>query len=482
MALVAKHKRRLPRPTRVRRDGAAIEVRLNATDRALNPAAGGVISHWSDPIEGEIRDDQGISIKNPDTELFMRYRLAGAYDSNVALLLATGDHRGESFERIGEILRETTLRGIDLATNREFLFGIATWFESRDVWAKPTTKFVVPYLTLVGELAREAQGISFEYVFEQIARRAAAKASGDDARAAATRQLIDLKETLLERPLAHLIDEPHFLSAWLSEHRRDFTVSDGRVAWRTNPVRALAATYHLLNLDHRPEEPAAHRIWDHDRQFLATALQFYAALNRRVPNDMQWPDLDRALRGAEPAFGFDPATWAKVRAAHAGHQLGLEILSVLPMIADRVGFYELALNDDLTVSIPERLLDATHQEAMRKVLVPPPATKADEIVAAMGGTYYSQEAPGYPSFVSEGAHFEPGDPLYIIEVMKMFNKVYATFAGTIDSVLVKDSGVVVRKGQPLFKVTPDEKIVEEDPADRTRRLRANADTYLDKLF
>ncbi len=39
---------------------------------------------------GEIRDDQGISIKNPDTGLFMRYRLAGAYDSNVALLLATG--------------------------------------------------------------------------------------------------------------------------------------------------------------------------------------------------------------------------------------------------------------------------------------------------------------------------------------------------------------------------------------------------------
>ena len=73
------------------RDGAAIEARLNATDRALSPAAGGVIMSWSDPIHGEIRDDQGISIKNPDTGLFMRYRLAGAYDSNVALLLATGE-------------------------------------------------------------------------------------------------------------------------------------------------------------------------------------------------------------------------------------------------------------------------------------------------------------------------------------------------------------------------------------------------------
>jgi len=48
-------------------------------------------------------------------------------------------------------------------------------------------------------------------------------------------------------------------------------------------------------------------------------------------------------------------------------------------------------------------------------------------------------------------------------------------------VLLKDSGVVVRKGQPLFKVTPDEHIVEEDPATKARRMRANTDTYLAKL-
>jgi acetyl/propionyl-CoA carboxylase alpha subunit len=40
---------RLPRPTRVRREGAAIEARLNATNRALAPHAGGVIHSWSDP-------------------------------------------------------------------------------------------------------------------------------------------------------------------------------------------------------------------------------------------------------------------------------------------------------------------------------------------------------------------------------------------------------------------------------------------------
>jgi len=64
----------------------------------------------------------------------------------------------------------------------------------------------------------------------------------------------------------------------------------------------------------------------------------------------------------------------------------------------------------------------------------------------------------------------------------MFNKVYATFSGTINEVLVKDTGVVVRKGQPLFKVTPDEQLVEEDPEIKKKRLRTNTDAYLQRLL
>jgi acetyl/propionyl-CoA carboxylase alpha subunit len=477
MALIAKHKHRLPRPTRTRRHGAAIEARLNATDRALSPAAGGVIMSWSDPIATEIRDDQGICIKNPDTGLFMRYRLAGAYDSNVALLLATGDDRVQSWERLVEIFRRTTLRGMDLATNLEFHYGILMWFLARDPWAKPTTKFVVPYLTLVGELALEAQSLDLDHAFQQIARRATVAAVPEALEA--TRHVVDLKETLLERPIHRLFDEPHFLSAWLSQHRTDFVVRDGRVEWRRNPVEVLAETYRLLNMD-AAHGAAAHQIWDHDRTLLDTALAFYEKLATRVPGRMSWPDLDATLAGDEPTFGFDDESWVRVRAAHAGHQLGLEILALLPLIGAKVGFYDLKLNDDLTVHIPERLHEPKHQDAMRKVLVPPPVTKADEIVAAMGGTFYAQEAPHLPPFVTAGAHFAKGDPLYVIEVMKMFNKVPATFAGTVTEILV-DNGVVVRKGQPLFRIRPDEIVVEEDPAERARRVRTTTEQYVARL-
>jgi hypothetical protein len=119
------------------------------------PHAGGEIIAWSHPIEGEIRDDQGISMLNPDTGLFMRYKLAGAYDSNIALLLTTGSSRGESYARLAEVLRRTSMRGPDLATNLEFHYGLVHWFLSNGVDAKPTTRFVVPYLTLVG-LLKEA--------------------------------------------------------------------------------------------------------------------------------------------------------------------------------------------------------------------------------------------------------------------------------------------------------------------------------------
>ncbi len=45
-------------------------------------------------------------------------------------------------------------------------------------------------------------------------------------------------------------------------------------------------------------------------------------------------------------------------------------------------------------------------------------------------------------------------------------------------ILVHDNGAIVRKGQPLFRVDPDEKMVSEDPAERRRRVRANTDAYL----
>jgi pyruvate/2-oxoglutarate dehydrogenase complex dihydrolipoamide acyltransferase (E2) component len=76
-------------------------------------------------------------------------------------------------------------------------------------------------------------------------------------------------------------------------------------------------------------------------------------------------------------------------------------------------------------------------------------------------------------------HFEKGQALYIIEVMKMFNTVRAPFSGRVDRVLMTGGdGTVVSKGQPLFKITPDEKFVPRDPKELERERRARTSQHL----
>ena len=139
--------------------------------------------------------------------------------------------------------------------------------------------------------------------------------------------------------------------------------------------------------------------------------------------------------------------------------------------AEETGYFDLSVNPDLTIHIPERLTDPDLQDRMAKVLVPPPVAKSDEILAESGGMFYPRETPEAEVYVKEGDHFDAGDPLFIIEVMKMFNKVYAPFAGTVDEVLVKEDGVIIKKGQPIFKITPDERIVVESPEEIAARRR-----------
>ena len=482
MALLAHHKKRLPKPERIPRFRAAAEARLNATDASLSPHAGGIIRFWSKPIEGEIRDDQGISLVNPDTGMFMRYRVAGAYDSNIALLLTKGENRLASYHHLSKVLRETSIRGQQVATNLEFHYGLVNWFLGQNVMAKPTTRFVVPYLTLMGRLKEEASLIDTSVAFlgmrKHYAKLAAAQAPDDPGLAKAISEVLDRKGTLLTRPLDRLLEDPHLLSGWLSLHRKNVRFENGRLSWIRNPLGVLSDTYDYLNMAYDPQRPAAEVIWQHDHELLERSIRFYVELRRVFGlKKEEYYKLNDILALEAPQGGFDADTWAHIRAAHAGFEAGNELLGLLFVLADKVRFFDFRVEADLEVTIPAELSDPDLQARMKKVLVPPPATKADEIVAVSGGMYYGQEAPGHPRFVTEGMHFDKGQPLYVIEVMKMFNTVRAPFSGTIDKILLTGAdGAIVHKGQPLFKITPDEKHVEVDPkAVEQQRRSSTAD-------
>ncbi|MBI5484861.1 MAG: biotin carboxylase [Deltaproteobacteria bacterium] len=484
MALLARHNERLPKPERIVRFNASAEARLNATDASLSPHAGGMIRYWSKPIEGEIRDDQGISMVNPDTGMFMRYKVAGAYDSNIALLLTKGDDRFESYKHMAKVLCRTTMRGNDLGTNLEFHYGLVNWFLGYNVMAKPTTRFVVPYLTLVGQLKEEASKLDPVFAFIQLKKHYAKQMADqfpDQPDAGKNMsQVLDRKGTLVTRPIEKFIADPHLLSGWLSINRKNFKLDKGKVIWLKNPLVILDETYRYLNMSYRSTVPAAEVIWSHDNELLQKALSFYATLNDTFKLHMDdYFKLNDILQKDKPQGGYDAGMWEQIRSAHFGFEAGTELLGMLFLVAEKTSFWDFRVEEDLEVTIPDYLFDADLQNRMKKVLVPPPTTKADEIVAICGGMYYGQEAPGLPTFVHEGMHFEKGQALYIIEVMKMFNTVRATFSGTIDKIVIQSGdGSIVHKGQPLFKITPDEKFVETDPKAIEKEKRERTGEYL----
>lgn len=478
MVLLAAHGPLLPKPRRILRHNDSVEARLNATNQALQPSAGGVIAYWSDAIPGEIRDDQGISLHNPDTDVFMKYTLAGAYDSNIALLLTVGDSRLDTYEQMAEVIRQTSMRGKDLATNLEFHYGLVNWFIGQNINARPTTRFIVPYLTAVGELKQQANNMDLNYAWKQLCAAELAGHEGDAQ--TALRDTLELKQTLLLRPLEVLLAQPHVLSGWLSVNRDCYTVIDGKISWNENPIELLADTYHFLNMDYVDGAPATNMIWHHDSEILQQALDFYNELNNRLQAG-DWIEMQSQLDEDTPPEGFGAQMWLQVRSAHKGYQAGVDILAVLPSIAEATHYFELTVNPDLSIHIPERLHDRALQDTMAKTLAPPPMAKSNEILAESGGMFYSRETPVHDAYVNKGDHFEAGDPLFIVEVMKMFNKVYAPFAGTVDEVLVDTDGVIISKGQPIFKITPHEKIVVESPEAIAARRREATGQFLQQL-
>lgn len=81
------------------------------------------------------------------------------------------------------------------------------------------------------------------------------------------------------------------------------------------------------------------------------------------------------------------------------------------------------------------------------------ASNLISVVAPMVGTFYRTPSPEAPPFVDEGTVISKGQPVCIIEAMKLMNEIEADAAGKIVQVLV-ENGQPVEYGQPLFLIEP----------------------------
>ena len=74
---------------------------------------------------------------------------------------------------------------------------------------------------------------------------------------------------------------------------------------------------------------------------------------------------------------------------------------------------------------------------------------AKVIKSPMVGTFYRSASPGAKPFAEVGSTIKEGDPVCIIEAMKIMNEIEADLGGTISRILC-ENGQAVEFGQPLF--------------------------------
>ena len=73
------------------------------------------------------------------------------------------------------------------------------------------------------------------------------------------------------------------------------------------------------------------------------------------------------------------------------------------------------------------------------------------VTAPMVGTFYRAGSSGAAAFVEVGSAVKQGEPLCILEAMKLMNEIECDVAGTVKAILV-ENGQPVEFGQPLFVI------------------------------
>ncbi len=464
MVLLALFSEKLPKPIRVPKTGSVIEVRLNAMNEALQPHAGGKIESWSQPLSDEIRDDQAISMPLFSTGKMQSYVLAGMYDSNIALILSGGAERFSSVSRMREILKSMQISGSFLKTNLNFLRGVLSWWESVGFYCAISTRFVFGYLEAVAYLKTAFDLFCCDTAWAAIKNKGMIN---PQVLAVLKKEEIsayfDNLFSLVLRPLKMLLNDIHLFSSFIWPLEG---MMNEKNMLKVSPFVAIKTCYECLNMFSSSEnKPALYEIWPEDKSIILEAEKFYSELSIIFGEKeySQWHDFFNCsydqLISLYPflSSGCDEASFLELKKQHYFFNMPSLLFEAIFLIAKEAGVYRIKpkfMND--LAFLPKNSLSLSQ---IKSKLIPFNSIIDNKILAETGGMFYAQEAPHLPPFVKEGDVIEQGQPLYVIEVMKMFNKVLAPFSGVVKKILYgKGQGEIVKVGQPLFIVEPQEKM------------------------
>ena len=120
----------------------------------------------------------------------------------------------------------------------------------------------------MGRLFDLAQGVDLDLAFDvvkaSVRERVAGEgesADGMDSVGAGYDRAMDLKSTLILRPMQRLFANPHLLAGWIAASAGHFETDEaagasGAPRWRVSPADALDALYRYLAMD-QEDGPAA---------------------------------------------------------------------------------------------------------------------------------------------------------------------------------------------------------------------------------
>ena len=82
---------------------------------------------------------------------------------------------------------------------------------------------------------------------------------------------------------------------------------------------------------------------------------------------------------------------------------------------------------------------------------PAPPPSGTPVTSPLAGTYYGSPRPGADPFVRVGIQVSAGDPIGLVEAMKVFNEITTDHSGEVVAVLV-ENGDTIAAGQSLIIV------------------------------
>ena len=151
--------------------------------------------------------------------------------------------------------------------------------------------------------------------------------------------------------------------------------------------------------------------------------------------------------------------------------MDLRKLKTLIELVENSGIAELEISEGeervrITRSLPPGTPPATEQGAQlptpagalassQAAASGPTAAQAESeghvVKSPMVGTFYRSASPGAKPFVEIGDEVQVGDPLCIIEAMKLMNEIEADQAGVVKAILI-ENGQPVEYGQALVVI------------------------------